>query len=289
MNLDYLHNFLMVTELGSIAEAARRLGLSPTTLAQRLKALEASVGTPLLVRAGHTVKPTLAGARITENAQNILLELHRLKASAFDTAPPDGPLRLGTMHMGFILPVLKQWADHFPNIAINIERATNNMLYAMVLDGEIDAALIARPAFDLPKGVIWTKLKEESLIMLTPATLKVDDIFESLAREPYLRLDPRVIAGEMADEYLRQKGIYPQIRFELQGIDDIARLVEEGLGISLLPDWSARDLHAAQTLRRWPLPKPCPSRILGMVSLKSGARSKLVDSFAEMAEKLHSA
>ena len=289
MNLDYLHNFLMVTELGSIAEAARRLGLSPTTLAQRLKALEASVGTPLLVRAGHTVKPTLAGARITENAQNILLELHRLKASAFDTAPPSGPLRLGTMHMGFILPVLKQWADHFPNIAINIERATNNMLYAMVLDGEIDAALIARPAFDLPKGVIWTKLKEESLIMLTPATLKVDDIFESLGREPYLRLDPRVIAGEMADEYLRQKGIYPQIRFELQGIDDIARLVEEGLGISLLPDWSARDLHAAQTLRRWPLPKPCPSRILGMVSLKSGARSKLVDSFAEMAKKLHSA
>ena len=289
MNLDYLHNFLMVTELGSIAEAARRLGLSPTTLTQRLKALEASVGTPLLVRAGHTVKPTLAGTRITENAQNILLELHRLKASAFDTAPPSGPLRLGTMHMGFILPVLKQWADHFPNIAINIERATNNMLYAMVLDGEIDAALIARPAFDLPKGVIWTKLKEESLIMLTPATLKVDDIFESLAREPYLRLDPRVIAGEMADEYLRQKGIYPQIRFELQGIDDIARLVEEGLGISLLPDWSARDLHAAQALRRWPLPKPCPSRILGMVSLKSGTRSKLVDSFAEMAEKLHSA
>ncbi len=289
MNLDYLHNFLMVTELGSIAEAARRLGLSPTTLTQRLKALEASVGTPLLVRAGHTVKPTLAGTRITENAQNILLELHRLKASAFDTAPPSGPLRLGTMHMGFILPVLKQWADHFPNIAINIERATNNMLYAMVLDGEIDAALIARPAFDLPKGVIWTKLKEESLIMLTPATLKVDDIFESLAREPYIRLDPRVFAGEMADEYLRQKGIYPQIRFELQGIDDIARLVEEGLGISLLPDWSARDLHAAQALRRWPLPKPCPSRILGMVSLKSGTRSKLVDSFAEMAEKLHSA
>ena len=289
MNLDYLHNFLMVTELGSIAEAARRLGLSPTTLAQRLKALEASVGTPLLVRAGHTVKPTLAGTRITENAQNILLELHRLKASAFDTAPPSGPLRLGTMHMGFILPVLKQWADHFPNIAINIERATNNMMYAMVLDGEIDAALIARPAFDLPKGVIWTKLKEESLIMLTPATLKVDDIFESLAREPYIRLDPRVFAGEMADEYLRQKGIYPQIRFELQGIDDIARLVEEGLGISLLPDWSARDLHAAQALRRWPLPKPCPSRILGMVSLKSGTRSKLVDSFAEMAEKLHSA
>ena len=289
MNLDYLHNFLMVTELGSIAEAARRLGLSPTTLTQRLKALEASVGTPLLVRAGHTVKPTLAGTRITENAQNILLELHRLKASAFDTAPPSGPLRLGTMHMGFILPVLKQWADHFPNIAINIERATNNMLYAMVLDGEIDAALIARPAFDLPKGVIWTKLKEESLIMLTPATLKVDDIFESLGREPYLRLDPRVIAGEMADEYLRQKGIYPQIRFELQGIDDIARLVEEGLGISLLPDWSARDLHAAQALRRWPLLKPCPSRILGMVSLKSGTRSKLVDSFAEMAEKLHSA
>ena len=93
----------------------------------------------------------------------------------------------------------------------------------------------------------------------------------------------------LLSEYLRQKGIYPQIRFELQGIDDIARLVEEGLGISLLPDWSARDLHAAQTLRRWPLPKPCPSRILGMVSLKSGARSKLVASFAEMAKKLHSA
>ena len=289
MNLDYLHNFLMVAELGSIAEAARHLGLSPTTLAQRLKALETSVGMPLLMRSGHTVKPTAAGTRITENAQNILRELHRLKASAFDTAQHDGPLRLGTMHMGFILPVLKQWADLYPDIAIRIERASNNMLYAMVLDNEIDAALIARPAFDLPKDVLWTQLKEESLIMLSPATLKVSDPLASLASEPYLRLDPRVIAGQMAEDYLRQRGIYPQVRFELQGIDDIARLVEEKLGISLLPDWSARELRSAPSLKRWPLPKPCPSRILGMISLKSGARHTLVDSFTRLVEKLHSA
>ena len=42
-----------------------------------------------------------------------------------------------------------------------------------------------------------------------------------------------VIARRMADEYLRQRDVRPKVCFELDGIDNIARLVPEGLGVSV--------------------------------------------------------
>ncbi|MEY9595508.1 DNA-binding transcriptional LysR family regulator [Bradyrhizobium japonicum] len=41
----------------------------------------------------------------------------------------------------------------------------------------------------------------------------------------------------MADEYLRLHGVRPKVHFELDGIEQIAKLVAEGLGVSVLPDW----------------------------------------------------
>ena len=86
---------MLVVELGSIAEAARRLDITPATPAQRLRTLEKAAGTPLILRAGRTVKPTTAGTRIVDRARAILHEIRGLKPEASDTDLPAGPLRLG--------------------------------------------------------------------------------------------------------------------------------------------------------------------------------------------------
>lgn len=285
MDSRFLHTFVVVAERGSIAEAARQLGLTPTSVAQRLRSLEDDVGSRLIVRAGRTVKPTVAGLRILDRAHAVLREVRDLKSAASDTDLPAGPLRLGatpTALTGIFPPVLKRWTARHPHIEIYIEPASTSLLYTRVLAGELDAAVLVHPLFELPKTCMWHGLREERLILLTPAGMPVRDPLETAAREPFIRYDRNVVAGKLADDYLRGHGIRPQVRFELDGIESIAKLVSEGLGVSVLPDWPVVGVPNPG-LQRWELPAPCPSRTVGALWLRSSVRSPLVQAFVDMA------
>lgn len=285
MDSRYLQNFLLVVEAGSIAEAARRLDMTPATLAQRLRTLESAVGTQLIVRSGRTVKPTAAGARIVDRARGILREIRDLKSAASDTELPAGPLRMGataTVMSGIAPMILKDWVRQYPHINIYIEPATNNVLYSRVLDDSLDAAILVHPGFDLPKTCGWQPLRTEPLILLTPSTLQVTDVFETVRREPFILHDRSVVAGKMAYDYLNRHGVRPQVRFELEGIESIAKLVSEGLGVSILPDWTVTG-PISPKLRKWPLPAPYPSRIIGVMWVRTGARAALVNALVELA------
>lgn len=285
MDSRYLQTFMLVVELGSIAEAARRLDLTAATVAQRLKALEASVGSRLIVRAGRTVKPTVAGSRILPRAQVVLREVRDLKSAASDTALPAGPLHMGatpTAMFDIVPRVLKAWVGAHPDIAVYIEPGTTTHLYERVLAAELDAAVLVHPVFDLPKSTGWHLLRQEPLVLLTPARMRVKDPLLTAAREPYIRYDRQVVAGKMADDYLRAHGIRPKLRFELDGIENIARLVAEDLGVSIVPACPALGPLQAR-IRQWPLPEPCPVREVGVLWSRSSVRAPLVERFVGLA------
>ncbi|SAK71429.1 LysR family transcriptional regulator [Caballeronia catudaia] len=119
MDSRYLQSFVFVVELGSIAEAARRLDLTPAAVAQRVKMLEAELGATLVRRSGRTVGATEAGERILARARTVLHDIRDLRADIDDTDQLGGQLRLGgmaTMMAGLIpdalavLLDLKKWA-----------------------------------------------------------------------------------------------------------------------------------------------------------------------------------
>jgi DNA-binding transcriptional LysR family regulator len=277
MDTRYLATFLSVVEAGSMAEAARRLDLAPTTVAQQIKALELDFGSRLLTRSGRTLRPTVAGTRILERTRLIVDSVRDLRSEACETALPAGPLRLGvtpTALMGLLPPVLRAWNQRYKGIEIYIEPGTSMTLLSRVAAGALDAAVVVHPSFVLPKTCDWLPLRKEQLILLAPAKLKVTDPLATVAREPFIRYDRNVVAGRLADDYLRARGIHPHVQFELDGIEHIARFVAEGLGVSILPDWPVIGPRPTD-LRRWKLPSPCPSRTVGLVWLRSSVRTPL--------------
>ncbi|HEY2257991.1 MAG TPA: LysR substrate-binding domain-containing protein [Variovorax sp.] len=287
MDIRFLETFVLVAQLGSIAEAARRQGLTPASVAQRLAVLEADIGGKLVTRSGRTVSPTEAGLRVLERAQSVLREVRDLRSAASHTSLPAGPLRLGatpTAMSGMLPAMLKQWVALHPSIAIYIEPGSTTALHARVIEGELDAAVLVRASFELPKSAAWHTLRQEPLVLVAPADLRVRDPLRTLAQEPYIRYDRNVIGGRMADEYLRRKKVLPQVRFELDGIENIARLVAERLGVSVLPDWPSAG-EMAQSVRRWELPQPCPSRTVGVLWLRSQVRSALVREFVRLTDR----
>ncbi|WP_285424254.1 LysR family transcriptional regulator [Pseudomonas sp. efr-133-TYG-103a] len=284
MDTKFLNSFVAVVESGSIAGAARRLNLAPTTITQQMKALEVDIGCELLMRVGRTVKPTVVGARIVEQARDILRGVRDLRSAASDTALPAGPLLLGatpTALMGLLPAILRRWMGAYPATQIFIEPGTSATLLQRVMSGQLDAAIIVHPSFPLDKTFAWQSLREEPLILLTPSEMKVHDPLHTASREHFIQYDRNVVAGRMADDYLRSHNIQPKVLFELDGIEHIAQLVAEGFGVSILPDWPVMGPPDTRT-KRWRLPGPCPSREVGLIWLRQSARSPLARALFEL-------
>src|SRR5579863_3908503 len=94
MDTRCVETFLIAVDNGSIAEAARRLNVTPAAAAKRIRALENEVGAALVRRLGRTIKPTEAGAALIEPAKRFLSEARDFKSiAAIDR--PSGQLRLG--------------------------------------------------------------------------------------------------------------------------------------------------------------------------------------------------
>lgn len=284
MDLRFLQTFVNVVRLGSIAEAARFEDLTPASVQQRLRALDASVGSRLVKRTGRTVQPTVPGRRILEQAQKILDDARDLRSMASDNELPAGPLHLGatpTALNSMVGGALKRWFALHPDIEIYIEPGSSKNLYNRVHDATLDAAILVHPRFDIPKQLEQKLIRTEPLVLVTPADVDGSDALATLTAHPYICYDRNVFGGRLADDYLRERQIRPRIRLELDGIDSIGKLVSEGLGVSLLPNTHTLDTGPGG-VRLWPLPPPVPTRYVAIFWGRGSVRAPLSQAFASL-------
>lgn len=277
MDTRFLESFVTVVDKGSIAEAARRLHLTPAAVAQRLRALESEIGKPLVSRAGRTVRPTETGIAMLERARLLLRQVRDLKATSADGVLI-GELRLGataTALTGMMPAILSSLAAAHPQIEIYIVPGVSVELYHQVIGGDLDAAIIVQPPFAIPKACAWQTLHEERLVVLTPAGMPAQDPHRLLASQPFIRYDRNHWGGQIVDRYLRQARIRPQERFELDALDAIAAMVDRGLGVSLVPDW-APPWPEGLSLAKLAVPEPGWGRRVGLFWGHMSPRAGLV-------------
>lgn len=284
MNVDFLHSFVTVVDAGSLAEAARRLDLTPAAVAARLRALEEELGAPLVQRAGRSVRPTQAGMRILDRAQGLLRDVRDLRAVAATTTLP-GEFRLGVFGTALItlVPmVLKRLYARHPQLAVFMEIGSSVSLCGQVAAGELHAAFVIEPQFPLPKNCDWTLLVEEPLVLVAPRTMAGRDPLELLEEEPFIRYDRASPGGQIADRYLRDQGLRPRQRLEIDNLVAITALVGAGLGVSLVPDWPSL-ATSPQPIVRLPLPGSVPMRRVGLAYALQGPCVSLSRSLLEEA------
>lgn len=284
MDTRFLDSFVTVVDCGSFAEAARRLNLTAAGLAQRIRTLETEIGAPLFIRSGRTVKPTAAGAAILLPARNFLGELRDLKSVA-TSGSLSGELRLGAVQTalsGLLPDILKTMTAAYPQIEIYIIRDSPASLHRKVINGDLDAAMTSEPSFSIPKTCGWQVLREEPFVVLTPASMHGRDPHAILMKEPFIRLDRNVYAGQLIDAYLRKAGIRPKELFELDGLEAIAVMVDRGLGVTLVPDW-APPWPEGLSLRKLALPDRSFVRRTGLLWNRASLRSRLILAFLEQA------
>jgi DNA-binding transcriptional LysR family regulator len=277
METAFLKTFVLVVEVGSMAEAARRLGLTPTSVAQQVRALERDFGAALLARAGRTVAPTDAGHQVLAEARNVLRAVEGLRDLATSNMPGVS-LRLGAIHtvLHSVVPdLLVRLLQRIPQIHVHIEHSASMDLYDATLRGDIDVALCIHPQFPLPKTIGWRSLRKEPLVVLAPARMARREAHEVLRREPFIRYARTQWGGKQAERYLRTVGIQPLERVELSSLTAIALMVDRGLGVSLVPD-ADLPLPADLRLARIALPDAVEARHVGVLWLRASPRIKTI-------------
>lgn len=154
--------FLAVIEEGSLAGAARRLGLSHPTVRNRVEALETALGSVLFTRSVHGLTPTdhamalVAPARSMAAASDLFVRLA--------AAPPGeaaGVVRLSVaefMGVEVVPPILARLRKTHPGITI--ELSLSNAL-ADVLAQEVDIAI--RSAEPTQAALVARKVPEIAL------------------------------------------------------------------------------------------------------------------------------
>ncbi len=222
MNLEELQTFLEVTETGSLAAAATRLHVTPSTVTARLNALEARLGSRLLRRSKSGAQLTSAGFRLQRYAQ-LMTQLWR--QARYDVALPPGVEGVCNVGLEFDLwhdvgsRFLDQVRGHAPAMATAIWPAEQRQLQRWLEMGLIDVAFCY--AAQAGEGFTSRLLLEDELVLvsaraeasaeLDAAYVYVDhgDEFRRQHAEAFPTAPPArvtIAAAEWALEYLQRTG-----------------------------------------------------------------------------------
>jgi len=239
MELSDLATFSAVARLGGITRAADELNTVQSNVTQRVKALEAEIGTALFERHSRGMTLTGAGRRLLPYAQRLAALSREALLAARDDGEPRGPLAIGSMETTAAVRLPALLADfhrRFPAVRLSLRTATTADLVAGVLDGSFDGAFIAGPIehAELTATVAF----REELVLVTGRQVK--NLAELRAATPESGPTALVFRTgctyrQRLEQVLTEFGWPSAARFELGTLDGMIGCVAAGMGVTLLP------------------------------------------------------
>ncbi|CAN7397980.1 LysR family transcriptional regulator [Mesorhizobium sp. LjRoot246] len=145
-NLDMalIRTFVTVADKASMTAAANALHLTQGAVSQQIKRLEEVLGSSLFERDRRGLRLTRAGERLFGKGKRLLALNDEIWAEMAET-PVAGQVRLGVPYdlVGTLLaPVLKTYAETYPQVEISLVCASSPELTAALAAGTIDLAVI---------------------------------------------------------------------------------------------------------------------------------------------------
>ena len=239
MELSDIQTFAAVARTGGITRAAEELNTVQSNVTQRVKALEAEIGTPLFERHSRGMTLTGAGRRLLPYAQRMAALSREALLAARDDGEPKGPLAIGSMETtaAVRLPVLlADFHRRFPAVRLSLRTATTADLVAGVLDGSFDGAFVAGPIEHA--DLISTVAFREELVLVTARHIKTLEALRAATPESgptALVFRTGCTYRQRLEQTLTEFGWPTATRFELGTLDGMIGCVAAGMGVTLLP------------------------------------------------------
>ncbi|QRY42597.1 LysR family transcriptional regulator [Mycolicibacterium boenickei] len=245
MDIHQLQCFIAVAEEGTFTAAGRRLHLAQSGVSAHIKGLEREVGQRLFERHPRAAKLTAAGEALLPHVRAAMDALTSGRA-AIDglTGLLHGRVAIGTITSisprSIDLPqLLASFHRMHPGVDLSLVEDAASMLTQRISDGHLDVAFTSLTAATT-RGMQVRELHREAVIAILPPSSALagrDEVpLNELADHPLIALPEGSGLRWQLDRALERAAVRARIAFEASDPDVLVALVEQGLGVGLVPE-----------------------------------------------------
>ena len=279
---------------GTIAAAARALGLTPSAVSQQLAVLEREAGAPLLDRSPRGVVLTGAGQALSAHTDAVIDLLARARADLEQLhGEVAGEVRLATVASAaatIVSAAALSLRDEHAGIDLHVQTAEPAHSLELLMGGEVDLALIDEYDYQpvaLADYLVIHALRTEPLVVVAPAgqlpgrstgrpssrstgrstggrAVRLTD----LSASDWVMPPDDAACGFAVRAACRAAGFEPRVRWETDDMLLLARAVAAGHGVAVLPRLAVDESAAEVDVRA--LAAPMLTRRLSAVARSAG-------------------
>ena len=248
MALDKYETLMTVVDTGSLTRAAAQLGCTQSAVSHCLDALEKELGFAVLKRSRAGVRLTGEGERLLPAVRSLLASAEQLEQTASSIRGLEsGTVRIGaftSVAVHWLPPVLKEFQQDYPHVDFKLLNGDYHDVEQWLSDGSVDVGFVA-----LPAGVDCEciPLMEDRLLAILPLHSR----FENYPKFPLVECEtePFISLLQSSDHDARRAleaaGVKPNVRFYTKDDYAVIAMVEQGLGISIMPELLLKGRHDA--------------------------------------------
>ena len=292
MEIRQLRAFVAIAESGTFTAGALRVHVTQAAISMQIRQLETEIGAKVFVRAPRHVILTEAGEQLLRRARHILREHDAALDEIAELAGAErGRLRIGSasaMVLSEQLPaILKELRKQHPAAEISVISGTSEVLVDQILGGEVDVAFVSLPV-DV-RGIKTERLSQDQLVAIASPRHK---LAKQRTISAYTLAGERLILGErggntrrLIDQFFAQAGASLHVAMELSRQQAIKRMVEEDMGVGIVPLQSVKEEVEKGKLIRWWIEGAQINWELGIAQLSNGYDSPIMQKFVSLAHK----
>ena len=251
MDNQNLSAFIIVAENKSFSEAAYVLDVTQSTISKRIALLESQVGKKLFDRIARRVALTEAGQELLPRARRILKEYaNALQAINDLSGNVSGILRLAiSHHLGLhrLPDLLKIFSKTYPDVVLDIEFMDSEKAYERVMQAKSEIWIITLGSEIHPnihKKEIWDDPLKFVCSEDHALSKLLDPELEDLANFPVILPGLNTYTGRIVQNIFQYRQISLVTPMSTNYLETISKMVEIGLGWSVLPETLTKNLHS---------------------------------------------
>lgn len=249
MTLTQLEIFITVVETGHFTRAAEQLYMTQSAVSHAIASLERELGVVLLQRERAGVTLTTVGEQVLLHARSIVEHVECIQQeTAQARGVKTGKLRIGSfpsVSKGIFPPLLGSFRRTYPGIEVTLLEGTDQEVYGWLVSCVVDVAVVTLPT----AGVETIPLATDEMV----AVLPVDHVLaqntaiqvERLATDPFIL--SKAGCEPLIQTIFAHVGVTPHVAFEASDPAAVLAMVQEGLGVTIMPRLSLSEapLHAS--------------------------------------------
>jgi LysR family transcriptional regulator, transcription activator of glutamate synthase operon len=246
VDTDALRWFQLVSDGVTVTEVAELHRVSQPGVSRALARLDQQAGAALLHKSGRVLRLTHAGAVFKRHVDALIHDLDDGLAAVDELLDPE----TGTVSVAFQLSLgtwlvpelIATFRDRYPRIQFRLEHSLDEQGSSAVAGGRIDLELTSR--YPRNPDVHWERVLSQPLSLAVPPGHRLarrrEVALGEAADEDFVMLRPTWQLRARCEELCSAAGFSPRVAFEGDDLTVVHGLVSAGLGVSIVPEPTAR-------------------------------------------------